>query len=99
MRSAPISQVDSHNSPSDRCGTQHAEPPVDRIALTTAYIAAKPLQRLVRDHGHPCRIVVRDGAVVLRCAYQWAGDSWRGCSWAVDSVTPSLNCVEAWLGY
>lgn len=70
----------------------------DRTAATLRYVAAKPYQRLVREHGHPCRIVVSHCRTVLRVAYVCGG-------WCIAEIElrgdedRDTDRVMTWLGY
>lgn len=61
-----------------------------RVQATLAFIAAKPLLRMLRQHGHACRFQA-DGTI--RAAYR------MGPYWAIDTVQADSESVRTWLGY
>jgi hypothetical protein len=77
----------------------------ERVTLArAAHIAT--LAALVRQHGHPCRIVVgrKTGRVMLRAGMPMGYDrSAIKCnqrnSWRIELVRPDLVSVREWLGY
>lgn len=83
----------------------HNGRPIDRIALALAFIAAKPLLRFIRSHGHPCRFESTGDHGAIRVAGTYAAigkryGQWEVCQLALtgDAET-DLETVREWLGY